>query len=353
MQAPQASSGAPNGYNPLLDDSDREAAASRAERTAHGQDQPSHDLDGSESNHSNIFSLAAAHERAAAAHGASDGSLSSAVDQQHQHQLHKNATTSQQPTPAPQHDSPGQQRTQDPFEAHTGAHMHSRDRGGELAREGEESSRTAEEASISHMASRDGRAHAPEAQTHDASAGRRSGLGDLDSGDALRPGSSHASHLHGSGTHAPAANGCTASLSSDVRSDVDHCNGLGWAGDSAGGLNGTGNMRHASSMEQLAQLADDYEGRNSVQGSTSRAGGDARLDLRSGLFLCFLAASESRTRSVASMYCTGAKSCRTVIMIAVPRCPTGSPSVPNNCLQLQYLASVRHVHCCALCATLS
>ena len=335
IQAPHASSGAPNGYNPLLDDADREAAASRAERTAHAQDQPSHDLDGSESNHSNIFSLAAAHERAAAAHGASDGSLSSAVDQQHQ--LHKNAANSQQPTPAPQHDSPGQQRTQDPFEAHTGAHIHSRDRGGELAREGEESSRTAEEASISHMASRDGREHAPEAQAHGASAGRRSVLGDSDSGEALRPGSSHASHashLHGSGTHAAAANGCTASLSSDVRSDVDHCNGLGWAGDSAGGVTGTGNMRHASSMEQLAQLADDYEGRNSVQGSTSRAGGDARLDLRCALFLCILAASESRTRSVASMYRSGAKSCRTLIIAAEPRCPTGTtlhPIIVSNC----------------------
>ena len=298
MQAAHASAVGSDGYNPLLDvDVDRAAGSSQSGLPNHARDRQLLDADGSGSSHSNIFSIAAAHERAAAAHGASDVSLTSAVEK---HEPGGNSTHPEPTRPAQQLDSQQHRQDRAPFQPTMTTSMGDEGHGSEPqgGRFHHESSRTTEEASISHMASRDGLDPLSGPQPPDHGGGatiepRSVGGGGL-AGRAAGSGPPHASPIH-SALHHSVSQDQGASHVADESTTTggyggagDQSSGLGRAGESACGLAGGNGMHHASSMDRLMQLPDDAEGRNGRQGNATLAGGDARLDLRCAFCLCVL-----------------------------------------------------------------
>lgn len=176
------------------------------------------------------------------------------------------------------------QKNKDPFETHTHP-AHGGNSHGE-----EESSRTAEEASISHMASRDGQDHPSGLQAGAPSIAHRSAVDTLgSSAGAVGHASAEQGALHNSTSNEAVLrqqqlhSDSTAGQSSVGDGGADSRQGR--AGQSADGLSNRGDMMQSSSMERLMHHAD---GRSSAHGSSLRPGRDARLDLRCEASACLL-----------------------------------------------------------------
>lgn len=271
MQAPNASSVAVSSQNPLLDDTNVEGSGPAA-------------------SNSHVLSAATASQRAATAHGASEESQTSASG--HERDGHSAATHTDVQSLAEQ-----QRQMQAPFDMHTHAGQ-----GGKAHREAEGllgSSRTNEEASISHMASREGRGLLPGSQDSTA-AGNRSAGGAMGSGvqsvshtsDVGQQQADHTATLNEAALREQQLH--SSMLIWDEATAVDSSDGaysrLERAGQSADVRDSTGDMKHASSMDRLMQHADVQ---SSAQDRSARAGGDAQLDLRWATCPCVLGTCSS------------------------------------------------------------